>query len=357
MDIAVTIAPADRRRKKPAGAEGLGFGIHFSDHMFLMEHREGSGWRDARIVPYGPIPLLPSAMVLHYGQEIFEGLKAYYAADGSICLFRPEMNARRMNRSAARLCMPEIPVADQLQAIRELVRIDRDWIPRARGASLYIRPAMIATEGALGVRPSAQHLFFVITGPVGAYYTRGFEPVRILVEERYVRAARGGLGEAKTGANYAASLLAAKDAKGEGFDQVLWLDAGERRYVEEVGTMNIFFVCRGELVTPPLAGSILPGVTRDSVIALAREWGIPVAERPVAIEEVIRGAGDGTVSEAFGTGTAAVVSPVGAFSYRGEEVPVNRGRVGDLTRKLYQEITGIQYGEIEDRHRWVQRVE
>jgi len=253
--------------------------------------------------------------------------------------------------------MPEVPVADQLQAIRALVRTDRDWIPRARGASLYIRPAMVATEGALGVRPSEEHLFLVITGPVGAYYARGFEPVRILVEEKFVRAARGGLGEAKTGANYAASLLAAKAAKSEGFDQVLWLDAGERRYVEEVGTMNIFFLLRGELVTPPLSGSILPGVTRDSVLTLAREWGIPVAERPVAIDEVIRGAADGSLSEAFGSGTAAVISPVGAFSYRGEEVLVNRSRVGELSRKLYREITGIQYGEIEDRHRWVQRVE
>jgi branched-chain amino acid aminotransferase len=216
---------------------------------------------------------------------------------------------------------------------------------------------MIATEGALGVRPSADHLFFVITGPVGAYYARGFEPVRILVEETFVRAARGGLGEAKTGANYAASLLASKVAKSEGFDQVLWLDAGERRYVEEVGTMNIFFLLRGELVTPPLSGSILPGVTRDSVLTLAREWGIPVAERPVAIDEVIRGASDGSLSEAFGSGTAAVISPVGAFSFRGEEVLVNRNRVGELSRRLFQEITGIQYGQIADRHRWVQRVE
>jgi branched-chain amino acid aminotransferase len=357
MEIAVTTAPADRRRRRPGGAEALGFGNHFSDHMFLMDHREGSGWRNARIVPYGPLALPPAAMVLHYGQEIFEGLKAYYAADGSICLFRPGMNAQRLNRSAARLCMPEVPEGDQLQAIRALVRTDRDWIPRSRGASLYIRPAMIATEEALGVRPSSEHLYFVITGPVGAYYARGFEPVRILVEDRFVRAARGGLGEAKTGSNYAASLLAARAARAEGFDQVLWLDAGERRLVEEVGTMNIFFLLRGELVTPPLSGSILPGVTRDSVITLAREWGIPVSERPVEIGEVIRGAADGSLAEAFGTGTAAVVSPVGTLSYQGQETPVNRGRVGELSRKLYREITGIQYGEIEDRHRWVQRVE
>jgi branched-chain amino acid aminotransferase len=356
MEISVTIAPADRLREKPKSALGLGFGTRFSDHMFLMEYVHGAAWRNARIVPYGPLSILPAAVVLHYAQEVFEGLKAYYARDGSICLFRPEMNAARLNRSAARLCMPEIPVADQIQAIRAIVRTDRDWIPRARGASLYIRPAMIATEAVLGVHPSAEYLFFIVACPVGAYYARGFEPVRILVEETCVRAARGGLGEAKTGANYAASLLAAKRAKEEGFDQVLWLDAEHRRFVEEVGTMNIFLLLRGELVTPPLSGSILPGVTRDSVIALAREWKIPVSERPVTIEEVIRGAEDGTLSEAFGTGTAAVVSPVGAFSYRGREVLVNRSRVGEISRRLYEEITGIQYGEIEDRHRWVHRV-
>jgi len=357
MQITVTPASGDRRRRKPDSGEKLGFGNHFSDHMFLMEYSEGGGWRDPRIVPYGPLSIAPSAMVLHYGQEIFEGLKAYYAGDGSICLFRPDRNAERMNRSAARLCMPEIPVADQVQAIRELVRLDRDWIPRAHGASLYIRPTMIGTEPGLGVRPSAEYLFFVLTGPVGAYYARGFEPVRILVEERYVRASRGGLGEAKTGANYAASLLAAKDAKAKGFDQVLWLDAEHRRFVEEVGTMNIFFVLRGELVTPPLDGSILPGVTRDTVLTLAREWAMPVAERPVDIEEVLRGAADGTLSEAFGSGTAAVISPVGAFSCGGREIPVLRGQAGELSLRLYREITGIQYGEIEDRHRWIHRVD
>lgn len=356
MKIAVTQARPEQRREKPAAGRPLGFGVHFSDHMFRMEYARGE-WRDPRIVPYGPIPLDPSAMVLHYGQEIFEGLKAYYASDGSICLFRPEKNAERMNRSAARMCLPQIPVEDQLQAIRELVRLDREWIPREKGASLYIRPTMIATEAGLGVRPAAECLFFVITGPVGAYYARGFDPVRILVEESYVRAAVGGTGEAKTGGNYAASLLAAKKAKEKGFDQVLWLDAANRRTVEEVGTMNIFFVLRGELVTPPLSGSILPGVTRDSVLALAREWKIPVAERPIDIEEVMRGASDGTLSEAFGSGTAAVISPVGAFSFRGTEIPVNEGKAGELSVRLFREITGIQYGEIEDRHGWIRRVE
>ena len=357
MEIAVTQVAENRRRQKPKSGENLGFGIHFSDHMFLMDYSQGTGWRDARIVPYGPLSLAPSAMVLHYGQEIFEGMKAYYARDGAVCLFRPDRNAERLNRSAARMCLPEIPVEDQLAALRALVRLDREWIPRDEGASLYIRPTMIATEAGLGVRPSAEVLFFIITGPVGAYYARGFDPVRILVEERYVRAAKGGVGEAKTGGNYAASLLAAKNAKAQGFDQVLWLDAERRRFVEEVGTMNIFFVLRGELVTPPLSGSILPGVTRDTVLTLAREWKIPVAERPVEIDEVLKGAADGTLSEAFGSGTAAVISPVGSFSCRGQEVAVNGGKAGDLSLRLFREITGIQYGEIEDRHRWIHRVE
>lgn len=357
MQISVAQVPENRRRTRPKSGEKLGFGNLFSDHMFLMNFSQGSGWRDPRIVPYGPLSLDPSAMVLHYGQEIFEGMKAYYARDGAICLFRPDRNAERMNRSAARLCLPEIPVEDHLAALRALVRIDRDWIPREHGASLYIRPTMIATEAALGVRPAAEVLFFIITGPVGAYYPRGFDPVRILVEETYVRAARGGTGEVKTGGNYAASLLAAKNAKSQGFDQVLWLDAERRRFVEEVGTMNIFFVLRGELVTPPLSGSILPGVTRDTVLTLAREWKIPVAERPVDIDEIMKGAADGTLSEAFGSGTAAVISPVGSFSCHGQEVKVNGGGAGEISLRLFREITEIQYGEIEDRHHWIHRVE
>jgi branched-chain amino acid aminotransferase len=262
-----------------------------------------------------------------------------------------------MNRSATRLCMPTIPVETQLKAITELVRLDRDWIPRADGSSLYIRPAMIATEPALGVHPSSDYLYFIVTGPVGAYYAKGFQPVRILVEENYIRASRGGLGEAQAGGNYAASILAAMEAKRKGFDQVLWLDAERRRFVEEVGTMNIFFVFGGELVTPPLSGSILPGVTRDSVIQLARDWNIPVMERPVEIDEVIRRAQDGSLSEAFGSGTAAVISPVGSLSFRGRDVAVGAGRVGELSKKFYEEITGIQCGVVEDRHHWVHRVE
>jgi branched-chain amino acid aminotransferase len=318
-----------------------------------MNYRQGQGWLDPRIVPYGPFTLDPAAMVFHYAQEIFEGLKAYRGPGGKICLFRPRMNFERMNRSATRLCMPEIPVEDHLQAVCELLRIDEPWIPASRGTSLYIRPTMIATEPGLGVRPSAEYLFFIITGPVGNYYPRGFEPVRILVEQRYVRAAVGGVGEAKTGGNYAASLLAARNAKEKGFEQVLWLDAAKRECVEEVGTMNIFFVIGDEVVTPPISGSILPGITRDSALRIARDWGRKVTERAISIDEVRKSAKDGSLREAFGTGTAAVISPVGVLSYKGEEITVNGGRVGELSARLQKEIMGIQYGEIPDRYDWV----
>lgn len=356
MKIATQLATPARKKARPADESSLGFGKIFSDHMFLMEYEREHGWQNARIAPYGPIILDPAAMILHYGQEIFEGLKAYRGAGGEICLFRPRMNFERMNRSAARLCMPEVPIEDQLQAVSALLRADREWIPSARGTSLYIRPAMIATEAGLGVRPSAEYLYFIIAGPVGNYYSRGFEPVRILVEQRYVRAAKGGVGEAKTGGNYAASLLAARNAKEKGFDQVLWLDAGGRECIEEVGTMNIFFLFGDEIVTPPLSGSILPGVTRDSVLRIARDWGWKVSERPVTIEEVRASARNGSLREAFGTGTAAVISPVGLLSYQGEEISINGGRVGELSRKLQDEIMGIQYGEIPDRYGWIHRV-
>jgi len=356
MNIALTLAPQDRRRPKPADESALGFGRIFSDHMFLMDYTEGKGWRDARVVPYGALPIDPAAMVLHYGQEIFEGLKAYRGKNGAICLFRPGMNFERMNRSAQRLCMPQVPVDDAIAAVEALLRVDRDWIPGTRGTSLYIRPTMIATEPGLGVRPASRYLYFIITGPVGNYYARGFEPVRILVEETYVRAARGGLGEAKTAANYAASLRAALAAKEKGFDQVLWLDAAGRGEIEEVGTMNIFFVIGDSIVTPPLAGSILPGVTRDSVLRLLRDWKMNVAERPIGVDEVRRAAADGSLREAFGTGTAAVISPVGQLCFRGETFSVNGSRPGEISSRLFAEITGIQYGEREDRHGWVHSV-
>jgi branched-chain amino acid aminotransferase len=357
MEIALHLAGTSQKKPIPADESALGFGKYFSDHMFLMEHTRERGWHNARVIPYGPIALDPAAMVLHYGQEAFEGLKAYRRGNGTICLFRPFMNFERLNRSAARLCMPEVPPEMQIEAVAALLKADRDWIPRTRGTSLYIRPVLIATEAGLGVRPSTDTLFFIITGPVGNYYTRGMEPVRILVEQRYVRAAKGGVGEAKTSANYAASLLAAKKAKEKGFDQVLWLDAGQLKFAEEVGTMNIFFVIDDELVTPSLTGSILPGVTRDTVLRLAKGWGWRVSERNISMEEVQSSAADGRLREAFGSGTAAVISPVGWLSYRGEEIAVNGGNPGEKALALYREITGIQYGELPDAHGWIHRVE
>ncbi|MGQ9669390.1 MAG: branched-chain amino acid aminotransferase [Desulfosoma sp.] len=355
MEITIQAVAPDQRKARPADA-GLVFGKIFTDHMFLMDYKAPEGWSNARIVPYGPLPLDPAAMVLHYGQGIFEGLKAYRCADGRIHLFRPLENMKRFNRSAQRLCMPEVDVHFHLQAIETLVRLDADWVPRSKGASLYIRPTMIASEPHLGVRPATEYLHYVITGPVGAYYPEGFNPVKIYVTDEYVRAVRGGVGEAKTMANYAASLRAQEVAKKKGYTQVLWLDAVERRYVEEVGTMNIFFLIKGELVTPPLSGSILPGVTRDSVIHLAQHWGLTVHERPITIDEVLDAMATGTMKEIFGTGTAAVISPVGQVCYKDKTYKVGDGGVGEWSQRFYDEITGIQYGEKEDPFGWVHHV-
>jgi branched-chain amino acid aminotransferase len=356
MDIALNLAPPDRLRPRPADESRLGFGSIFSDHMVRIEYAKEKGWHDARVEPYGPIVLDPAAMVFHYGQEIFEGLKAYRGRDGEILTFRPEANFERMNRSARRLCLPELPVEDALASLFALLRADAAWVPSTRGTSLYIRPAMIATEAGLGVRPAGEVLFFIIAGPVGNYYARGLEPVGILVEEKYVRANKGGTGEVKTGGNYAASLLAAKEAKEKGFDQVLWLDGATLTTIEEVGTMNIFFQVGDELVTPPLGGSILPGITRDCVLKIARSHGWKVSERPIGISEVRNAAADGSLREVFGTGTAAVISPVGLLRYKGEDFPVNGGKIGPVAQRLFDEITGIQYGELPDRFGWVRRV-
>lgn len=285
----IKIQPVDpaKRRPKPADESKLVFGKTFSDHMFLMDYKAEAGWQDPRVVPYQALEMDPSAMVLHYGQGIFEGLKGYRCRDGRIHLFRPQKNWERLNRSARKLCMPEIDVAFQFEALHELLKIDKDWIPHSIGSSLYIRPTMIASEPHLGVRPAHEYLYYIITGPVAAYYPEGFNPVTIYVSDEFVRTVRGGLGEAKTMANYASSLYAAEVAKKKGFTQVLWLDGVERRFVEEVGTMNIFFRIKDELVTPPLTGSILPGITRDSVIQLAAHWGIQVHERPIEIAESV----------------------------------------------------------------------
>jgi branched-chain amino acid aminotransferase len=321
-----------------------------------MDWRAGQGWLDPRILPYHDFLLNPAAMVLHYGQGIFEGLKAYRWHDGTIHLFRPEKNWGRFNRSARRMCMPEVDPAMQFQVVEKLLGIDQDWVPHSVGSSLYIRPTMIASEAHLGVRPASEYLYYMITGPVAAYYAEGFNPVKIYVSDEYVRAVRGGVGEAKTMANYASSLYAAEIAKSKGLTQVLWLDAVERRFVEEVGTMNIFFRIGDELVTPALSGSILSGVTRDSVIQLAKHWGISVQERPIDIHEVILAVKSGAMKEIFGTGTAAVVSPVGEISFKEQSFQVQDGGVGEWSHKFYDEIVGIQYGEKEDKFGWMHHV-
>jgi len=357
MEITVNRAPEDQRKQKPIDESKLGFGDIVTDHMFKMDWTVEKGWHNARIEPYGPIPIDPAAMVLHYGQEVFEGLKAYRGQDEGIYLFRPRENFKRLNQSARRLVMPEVDAGLAMKALKELILLDRDWIPRSEGTSLYIRPTMIATEPHLGVRPAKAYLFYIIIGPVGAYYKEGLNPVKIYVEDFFVRAAIGGTGEAKTSGNYAASLLAAEEAKKKGFTQVLWLDAAQRKYVEEVGTMNMFFLIDDELITAPLNGSILPGVTRDSVIRIVKDWRIRMTERSLAIDEVIAAARDGSLKEAFGTGTAAVISPVGQITYKGEDFVVAGGKMGELSRKLYDEIVAIQYRRKPDPYGWVERID
>lgn len=353
MKIKITQARPDELKARPDEA-ALGFGRFFSDYMFTMHYTQGAGWHDPEIKKYQDFALAPSAMCLHYGQAIFEGLKAYRSADDRILLFRPKDNLRRMNTSAARLCMAEIDVDQVLAAMKELIRQDQEWVPRSPGATLYVRPTMIATEAALGVRPSKEYLFFIILSPVGAYYPEGFNPVKIYVSDTYVRAVPGGVGAVKTAGNYAASIKAAMEAQALGYTQVLWLDAIERRYVEEVGTMNIFFKINGQLVTPPLAGSILPGITRDSVIQLAQDWGLDVQERPIAIDEVVKANACGALEEVFGTGTAAVISPVASLYYQGRTITVGQGRTGALSQKMFDVLQGIQYGRGADPHSWIE---
>ena len=355
-EIPITKASPKNLKKKPAPNAELGFGKLLTDYMFLMDYQQGEGWKNARIEPYHTLALDPAALVLHYGQETFEGLKAYRWPNGEICLFRPRMNYQRMNRSARRVCMPELDVEFALEATRQLIRLEKEWVPSTPGTSLYIRPNMIAVEAALGVQLSKKYLFYIILGPVGAYYPQGFNPVDIYVCEKYIRAARGGLGEAKTLANYAASLLAAEEAHELGYTQVLWLDAIERKYAEEVGTSNIFFYIGDELITPSLDGTILPGVTRDSVLHIARSWELKVSERKISLEEVIFAMESGSLKEIFASGTAAVISPVGKLAYRGKTYLVNGGKVGPLAQKLYDYIMGIQYGKIKDPYGWMERV-
>lgn len=334
--------------------DNLVFGRNFSNHIFEMDYdpNEG-GWINPRIKKYEEFSLSPAAMSLHYGQEIFEGLKAYKHADGKIALFRPEKNFERMNRSAKRLCMPEIDINFVVEALKELVRIDQDFIPTKEGHSLYIRPVMFSTDPFLGVRPSEKYKLFILLSPVGPYYPEGFKPVKIMATKDYVRAVRKGVGECKTAGNYAASLLGQKIAREQGYSQVLWLDAIEQKYLEEVGTMNIFVQFKDEVVTPPLQGTILPGVTRMSVIQLLKDQGYNVNERRVTIDEVVAGYKDGTLLELFGTGTAAIISSVGRLKYGDELLKFSDDEAGELGKKLYKEITDIQFGRAEDKFNWL----
>lgn len=351
----VTITKAEQLKAKP-DENKLGFGTIFTDHMFNMDYSVEKGWYNPRIEPYAPLVMQPSTMVLHYGQGVFEGMKAYRNQQGGVQLFRPQENFRRLNASNRKLCIPEIDEAFALKALKQLLTVEKDWIPSAPGTSLYIRPTIIATDPFLGVRASFTYRFFIILSPVGAYYAEGFNPVKIMVTKEHVRAVRGGVGDTKTLGNYAASLLAGDKAHKAGYTQVLWLDGVEQKYVEEVGAMNIFFVIGDELVTPMLSGSILPGITRDSVLELGKSWGMTVSERKISIDEVMAAHTSGQLKEIFGSGTAAVISPVGELKYEDTVITVGDGRVGPMAHKFFQYIQEIQYGTIEDPSGWVEPV-
>ena len=355
LEVAVQKVEKSLLKAKP-DPNNLGFGLHFTDHMFLMKWDRQDGWHDARICPFHDFSVSPAAMVFHYGQAIFEGLKAYRSKEDEILLFRPRDNFERMNGSATRMCMPRLPVEKVLKSLKALLYLEKGWVPSAPGATLYIRPTMIAMEPMLGLKPADSYYFFIIMSPVGAYYAEGFNPTKIYVSDNYVRAVKGGVGQAKTAGNYAASLRAMNDGKQKGCAQVLWLDACEHKYIEEVGTSNIFFRINGELVTPPLEGSILPGITRDSVMQLAAEWHITVVERPVSIDEVIAAVADGSLQEAFATGTAAVISPVGELVYKNERHVINAAKTGEVAGKLFDILQNIQFGVQEDERGWSVRV-
>ncbi len=354
MEIKITKTTTPRPRPDE---NNIPFGTFFSDHMFLMNYEKGKGWFDPRIVPYGALALEPSCMTLHYAQEVFEGLKAYRTAEGHIQLFRPTENIARMARSCEKLCIPEVPADVYMDALKTLVALDADWVPSAPDTSLYIRPFVFATDNHLGVHASHTYLFCIITCPVGSYYPEGLNPVHIAIESREVRAVRGGTGFTKCGGNYAASLHASELAEKKGFSQVLWLDGVEQKYIEEVGSMNVMFKLGGKVVTPSLvSGSVLPGITRKTSLQLLREWGYEVEERNISVDELIAAAEDGTLEEAWGTGTAAVISPVGEIYYNDRKYTINNFEIGPVTHKLYETITGIQWGRIADDHNWTVKV-
>jgi branched-chain amino acid aminotransferase len=351
----LTIKQAENLKTKPDESK-LGFGTIFSDHMFNMDYNPEKGWHAPRIEPYAPLNLDPATMFLHYAQGVFEGLKAYRTDSGKVQLFRPQENMRRLNNSCRRLCIPEFDEAFALESMKQLIAIENEWVPSQPETSLYVRPTIIATDPFLGVRASYTYRFFIILSPVGAYYPEGFNPVKILVTSDYVRAVRGGVGESKTPGNYAASLLAGEEAHDAGYTQVLWLDGVEQKYLEEVGSMNIFFVIDDEILTPELNGSILPGITRKSVVELAKHWGDKVAERKISIDELMQAHESGSLKEVFGAGTAAVISPVGQIKYGDAVITIADNQVGPIAQKYYKAITDIQYGKAEDPMGWIEPV-
>ncbi len=353
----LTIQKANQLKDKPEDESKLGFGEIFTDHMFLMNYTEPVGWHDPRIIPFSDFSIHPAAMVLHYGQAIFEGLKAYHTPRGTLQLFRPMANLERFNRSAQRLCLPAIDCEFVLDCLQQLIVLEKDWVPHTPGTSLYVRPFAFATDAHLGVHVSHTYTFCIILSPVSAYYAEGLKPVRIFVENEYVRSVRGGMGFAKAAGNYACSLIADHEAQKKGCAQVLWLDGVERKYIEEVGSMNIFFKIGGTLVTPPLRGSILGGITRDSVLKLAKQLGMPVEERLLSIDEVFEAHEKGTLEEVFGTGTAAVISPVGGLIWGDREIEINHNEMGPAAATLYETLTGIQYGTVDDLQGWVYPLE
>ncbi|MDR0983482.1 MAG: branched-chain amino acid aminotransferase [Ruminococcus sp.] len=346
MELKIKLS--ENLKSKPADENNLGFGKLFTDHMLVIDYEKGKGWYNAEIVPFGNLSLSPASMCLHYGQEVFEGLKAYRTAEDEILLFRPEENYKRLNKSNNRLVIPPINEEFALYALKELIKIEKDWVPHSDGASLYIRPFIFAVDDFLGVAPASRYKFITILSPSGAYYASGLDPVGIYVESSYVRAVKGGTGFAKTAGNYASSLIAQDEAHNSGFSQVLWLDGVEKKYVEEVGAMNIFFVIDGEIVTPQLEGSVLPGITRKSAIDLCKSWGMKVTERKVAIQEIADAYDSGKLTEVFGTGTAAVISPVGLLKWNDKEMKINNNQIGEVSQRLYDTLTGIQYGKIPD---------